>query len=57
MNVAMSGTVDGEPWPPLGGDIDLPDVVAAKLVAAGHAEPVGEPKIETRPARKAKTRS
>ncbi len=40
MKVDMSGTIDLKPWPPRGGVVEVPDVVGAKLCAAGHAEPV-----------------
>lgn len=40
MKVDMSGTHNGRPWPPRGGDIDLPDGIAAKLCASGQAIPV-----------------
>lgn len=42
MKVDMSGTLDLKPWPPRGGVVEVPDVVGAKLCAAGHAEPVAD---------------
>jgi len=38
MLMDMSGTHDGEPWPPAGGTVDLPELQAEKLIAAGLAE-------------------
>lgn len=43
----ITGTRNGEPWPPVGGEIDLPDEEAANLCAAGMAVPVKEDKVET----------
>ncbi|MYU24021.1 hypothetical protein [Streptomyces sp. SID8352] len=42
MKVSLSGTRDGEPWPPRGRLADLPDREAADLMAAGLAEPPGD---------------
>jgi hypothetical protein len=39
MREGISGTRDGIPWPPVGGEIDLPDWEADTLVAAGIATP------------------
>lgn len=33
----ISGTRNGEPWPQRGSGIDLPDVEAADMIAAGFA--------------------
>lgn len=44
MNIWISGTRNGEPWPPPGKTIDLPDVEALKLCASGQAEAVTGPK-------------
>jgi hypothetical protein len=44
MKVGMSGTLNGAQWPPQGGVADVPDVVGAKLCAAGLADPVAEEK-------------
>jgi len=41
MLISIDGTVDGTPWPARGGTIDLPDHVAADLVANRYAEQVG----------------
>jgi len=68
MRVAISGSRNGEDWPPAGGEIDLPDEEAAHLIAQGlAAEPsdeddeAGEPETavpsdtsEKRPARSRK---
>ena len=37
MFVAISGTIDGQEWPPIGGTIDVPAQVADDLVANGYA--------------------
>jgi hypothetical protein len=36
----ISGTRNGEPWPPAGAELDLPDAEAAPLLASGAARPV-----------------
>jgi len=40
MRDQISGTRNGEPWPPPGGEIDLPDAEAVKYCANRLAEPV-----------------
>lgn len=40
MRDQISGTRNGEPWPPPGAEIDLPDQEAVKYCANGLAEPV-----------------
>ncbi|MGW2511274.1 hypothetical protein ACWC0A_17945 [Streptomyces scopuliridis] len=49
MKVSMSGTRNGEEWPPQGELADLPTGEAQHLVAAGIAEEVADeaPKTET----------
>lgn len=42
MNIQITGTRDGVRWPPPGEVKDLPDHEAARLCAAGSAEPVAE---------------
>ena len=42
MNTTVTGTRDGEYWPPAGGSIDLDDAEARHLIAAGLARPVVE---------------
>jgi hypothetical protein len=38
MKVTLSGTRDGETWPPRGELVDLPDAEATHMVRAGLAE-------------------
>lgn len=46
--IDISGTIDGQDWPGKGNEIDVPDNVAADLIANRFAEPCGKaPKIET----------
>jgi hypothetical protein len=40
MRDQISGTRNGEPWPPPGGEVDLPEQEAVKLCANGLAVPV-----------------
>ena len=42
----LTGTRDGVPWPPRGGEIDVPDAEGADLCAVGFAEPVAVDPIE-----------
>ncbi|AZM91434.1 hypothetical protein [Streptomyces sp. W1SF4] len=53
MTVAMpeGATRDGEPWPALGDEADVPTIVGAHLVAAGVAEDVTD-----QPARRRRTK-
>ncbi|RZU12449.1 hypothetical protein EV645_5719 [Kribbella rubisoli] len=39
MLVTLTGAHNGVYWPPVGGEVELPHHEAAKLVAAGYAEP------------------
>lgn len=50
--VQPSGCINGNYWPEAGGSIDLPDAVAASMIAAGDVEAVkaDKPKVEKRPA-------
>ncbi|MFI6862641.1 hypothetical protein ACIBKZ_22560 [Streptomyces sp. NPDC050421] len=41
MNISMSGTRNGEDWPPAGEVVDLPTGEAQHLVASGVASAVG----------------
>lgn len=63
MKIRPTGYVslDGGPlnvWPKVGAVVELPDTVAEDLISSGHAEkaraakaePIGEEKVETRPA-------
>lgn len=43
MNVSVTGTRDGQKWPPAGGEIEVGDQEGADLCAAGLADPVAEP--------------
>lgn len=52
MKVDMSGTRNGQPWPPRGEVADVDDREGADLCAAGIAEPVAE----TAPVEKATVR-
>lgn len=38
MLVSITGTIDGQPWPVRGSEIELADHVAADLIANGYAE-------------------
>lgn len=46
LNVGMSGTRNGEEWPPRGSVVDLPEDEAKHLVAAGLAVQVEAPVVE-----------
>lgn len=46
MKVTISGTHNGETWPPIGGTVDVVKGLGEKLVAAGMAEKV-EAEVET----------
>lgn len=49
--VQPSGCINGRLWPEPGETMDLPDVVAEGMAAAGHVEIVGKSrKVEKRPA-------
>jgi hypothetical protein len=43
MLTGLTGTHDGEDWPPAGAVADLPDALASDLIAAGHASAVEVP--------------
>jgi hypothetical protein len=48
MKVTMSGTRNGEDWPPAGETVDLPTGEAQHLVASGIAEEIDTaPEVET----------
>jgi hypothetical protein len=40
MTIQITGNRNGVSWPAPGGEVDLPDVEAAKMVAAEYATPV-----------------
>ncbi|MGW0993528.1 hypothetical protein ACWD5V_09495 [Streptomyces sp. NPDC002523] len=42
MKTAVSGSRNGQPWPPRGGTLELPDGEGAALCASGLAEPVAD---------------
>lgn len=44
--IQPTGLLNGREWPAVGEEIDLPDVVAADLCAAKHAEPIARPAAE-----------
>lgn len=57
MSVSLSGCINGQPWPKAGDTIELPDITAEGLQAAGHGKIVeADPdqdqanEVETRPA-------
>lgn len=43
MRAELSGLRNGQPWPPIGGVIELPDDEAATMCANGTALPVHDP--------------
>ncbi len=58
MIVGISGTRNGEEWPPKGAELTVPDAEAADLVAANLAVTVDAPAVEsaavdTKPAKRA----
>ncbi len=55
VKVRPTGLINGQHWPEVGGEIELPDSVAEGMVATGSLEAVEpEVEVETRPAPKAK---
>lgn len=38
MKLSITGTRDGEPWPPIGGTVELPADEADRFVRLGYAE-------------------
>jgi hypothetical protein len=46
MLVNISGTRDGQQWPPIGGTINLPEAEAEQYVALGYADTVETSKTE-----------
>lgn len=56
MRTAITGTRNGEDWPAVGGEIDLPDAEARDMIAAGLAVEVADaPKPQTAAAPKPRT--
>lgn len=47
MRVHVTGTRDGHNWPPIGGELDVPDAEGTQLCAVGMAVPVPESAVET----------
>jgi nucleotide-binding universal stress UspA family protein len=47
MKVEVSGTRNGEKWPPRGSVVELDDTEGASLCAVGLAEPVADDTVET----------
>lgn len=43
------GRCDGRPWPPAGGDVDVPDWEAEHAIRAGYAHEVDPPEPEKKP--------
>lgn len=43
IKVAQTGLYNGQPWPPVGETIDLPDHVAVGMIANGQVEAVRGP--------------
>jgi hypothetical protein len=56
MKVDVTGTRNGDPWPPREEVVDLPDDEARDLCAAGIAEPVPDAKVQKATAPKAEQR-
>ena len=50
MRDQISGTRNGEPWPPPGSEIDLPDAEAVKYCGNGLAVPVGDHQADVKKA-------
>lgn len=46
MRVQISGTRDGQDWPPIGGELTVPAFEAASLYHNSQAEPAPEPSEE-----------
>ncbi len=42
MQVAVAGSHDGVPWPPIGGVANLPALDAAELIRLGYAKPAAD---------------
>lgn len=43
MRAEISGVRDGQPWPPVGGTVEIPDDEAMLMLRNGTAEPVFDP--------------
>jgi hypothetical protein len=44
----LDGTRNGEPWPAVGGEIDVPTSEAINLINHGYAVPVPVPQVQER---------
>ena len=44
----LDGTRNGEPWPAVGGEIDVPTSEAVNLISHGYAVPVLVPQVQER---------
>jgi hypothetical protein len=44
----LDGTRNGQPWPAIGGEIDLPASEAINLISHGYAVPVPAPQVQER---------
>jgi hypothetical protein len=44
----LDGTRNGEPWPAVGGEIDVPTSEAVNLISHGYAVPVLTPQVQER---------
>lgn len=44
----IEGTRDGEPWPSIGGIIDVPNDEAMNLISHGYAIPAPTPQVQER---------
>ena len=40
MQIHITGYRDGEPWPPVGGTVDVPEREALELISQGYAKAV-----------------
>lgn len=43
MRLKITGTRDGADWPPVGGELEVPDDEGADLIRNGYALPADEP--------------
>jgi hypothetical protein len=44
----LDGTRNGQPWPAIGGEIDVPTSEAVNLISHGYAVPVLTPQVQER---------
>ena len=44
----LDGTRNGQPWPAVGGEIDVPTSEAVNLISHGYAVPVIAPQVQER---------